>query len=1273
MAWLRSNEQFEKLNPDQRQSLDWTRSISIRANAGSGKTSVLIQRLVQILHDDCVRNGSQLHLHQIVAITFTRKAAAQMRDKFRKALVESEQQSTGHEKEYWQDRLDELPDCPIGTIDALVHRLLRAAIAEGMIADLDPAFGVLQGIDRDELIDQALVRTEQSIETADEPARHPWLNWLTTQGRWELMGALRALLNGSCGPADCRRALAAARERLGELPSMLALPALTTPLEELDRNPEGFRAGLSEVLREIDGLPPKDRGLQTVQKVRDAIAALSTESNAPGVAILTDLRAALMTKEGKSKTQGLAVKGVPKCPKLHELQQHWQPLLADWDFAPVADNPELIGQLIELFAIAHKHFRDLCQDENQFDFDYLAGRAIELLGRDEARRLTTHIRFILVDEFQDTNDLHWNLIARLAGEDPAKPVESAKLMIVGDPQQSIYRFRKADPTVFDRVQWLIRQGNIDARRHELPTVHDRHLDEIRSTDDERAGLMRLRKNYRTSHEQPLKWIDKLSMQAFGEVGFNYQPLEPGLDRSSENAECVYILPQSTDEEAKAEIATGDDASAEIIDPEQTELVAEELCRQHAQRGFAWNEMAVLLRSRNTLLTNLEETFRKFSIPFQVVGGIGFWQRQEVRDMVMLARCLANAADEMALFAVLRGPLAGLDDSELLFLSTLGSDRLLQGLRLLVLLNDTLTGRTEIEDADREWVEREFAQADLPIEILRESFAKLGPERRAIMWTAARRLGLSGVWRQRVDRMPHADLLRRALDESEAWLVYAAEPEGDRRIANLRLLLDEVRQLEASRPASLADTARRLTRLVDEADREEQAEVATPDGDAVQIMTVHAAKGLEFPVVVVVGLERQFRSDSSPVYLLDRHQHLRAAGVDPELGARLQALPVISFRDPEMPLLKVKPLLHQALTTIEREQSRTEEARIFHVALTRAMSVLILAGAARWPDGRCWQSWVHAAIELPDDFAGDQWLPPSGEMPPMRIVRAAKGAANVAPGARPERREHDLTPIHESPRTRTIAATALFRMLNDFEIDPDAWRMRYLHQVRADVSGLPQYLIQGVAPQANHDAGALVGTLVHRALELKDILPSHPTQRRNWLHAWALGLAGAGDQEEPDTESNAISLRQLAGNLADTAAGIVDRILSFAGGSFAALIKAGGSPEVDFVLAIGGWRITGRFDRMNNAATGMPEIVDWKTDSEPIEQIENAYRQQMMLYALALLESRPGPNQADSVTVQLAMTAHEHVHTFRFARTELSEFRQNLARRLAALEPDGRAD
>src|SRR5262249_10316576 len=147
--------------------------------------------------------------------------------------------------------------------------------------------------------------------------------------------------------------------------------------------------------------------------------------------VLTRLRAALLNKGGDPRTKGLMRKSQPKSPALYELQQRWQPLLAEWNYDEAGpDGFDLARQMVLLFRAARRHFSDICREQNRYVFSDLARRLVDLLSdADAVHRLVGNFRYILVDEFQDTNELHWQIIARLAGGDPRAPVRSDGLMI----------------------------------------------------------------------------------------------------------------------------------------------------------------------------------------------------------------------------------------------------------------------------------------------------------------------------------------------------------------------------------------------------------------------------------------------------------------------------------------------------------------------------------------------------------------------------------------------------------------------------------------------------------------------------------------------------------------------------------------------------------------------------------------------------------------------------------------------------------------------------
>jgi ATP-dependent exoDNAse (exonuclease V) beta subunit len=453
--------------------------------------------------------------------------------------------------------------------------------------------------------------------------------------------------------------------------------------------------------------------------------------------------------------------------------------------------------------------------------------------------------------------------------------------------------------------------------------------------------------------------------------------------------------------------------------------------------------------------------------------------------------------------------------------------------------------------------------------------------------------------------------------------------------------------------------------VDESTNDEQAELTPEDHDAVQVMTVHAAKGLEFGVVAVIGLERRFNLQGESMMLLDRFQHFLRDKRDSELAQSLHGLPVISFRDPEMPLQKIKPLLYQALGKIERELSIEEEARIFHVAITRAERVLILAGAGSnaktWPPRNSWQKWVHEALGIDRDIDEGVWRDPANSELRVRIVRTGTGEikATETPKAKPA---IDLQPLREKPRRRTIAATTLTKMLELHRDNPDEWAMRYRHHVQPRAGIIPAELIDSTTGDKSDEVGKTVGTLVHRALEMGAAFPKSPKERRALLFAHAVALTNdrGADPDEPGSADAATA--GLPNAIAEKALDILLHVLP--NNPFKGLLDADGESEVDFALPVGDWIITGRFDRLIRGDTGW-QIVDWKTDDSTAPMIVKKYREQMKLYALALWESLPKEERAIEIVVHLAMTGPRSSQALPFSANELAEYRRELE---AALPP-----
>ncbi len=1002
---MRPTASFLRFTDSQRHALDARRNLVVRANAGSGKTAVLVERIVQLLAGSWDQ-GSPLDIGQVVAITFTRKAAAELQERLREAFGPmraglgeglGEGKAEG-ERAFWRRQLLGLPRAMIGTIDRFCAHILREYSPSGETAHV-PESEPLDEFEEALLKRQCVERLVERLRTVTDPRlqkqTEACLWWLQTHGREMLTGHLLALLNHLVDPEEvvaAHRDGPSVEERLEAMWSTLpAVRHLRTRRAELATALAAIQVNINQLDR--TGVGARELGEQCGRLI-DLLGAPALEDEE---AVLRGLAEAFFRKDGGPRSQGLAQIE----PQVRPLQAEWEELLRDFDFDRQAERSalEAAGRLACLLGPAQADYLRSCEALNRFDFLTLARRARDLLraSPQACAEIKKRYRYFLIDEFQDTNDLQWEIIARLVGSGPEGGLDRDRLFMVGDPQQSIYRFRNADVGVFHRVQALVLDGNRGLDALQLPTAYDDHRRAAlrqpgNSTPVQRLGLMTLQENFRSLSPLPLELMDQVFRYVFDPVRHQldpannafevlYQPLTPGLAPSEPGlaGEIRYVLPEQTDrEEAGADADNGgetespeDEHLGDRLGPSQVELVVDQLIALHGKpkrsaqpdkpATLGWNDMAVLLPSRKTVLRELEKEFRRRGVPFMVTRGIGFWQRQEVRDIVNLATCLADPCDSLGLFATLRGPLGQLTDAEILFLHQLGKSSSQRGLQALASVSTSYAPATHL------W----------------EFWDSLPDERRKRLRRTA---GDLHCWRKRVDRLDHADLLERCLEESNAWAIYASEPEGDQVLANLDRLFGWIRAEESRTAPTLARLARSLRERRDHFLNAEQAGLAAGK-DAVQIMTVHAAKGLEFPVVAVLKLDRPVGSEPLPrLMVVNRRDHW--------LPADASGLPVVragtiavSVRRPRRPRDFYRPRMLRALHNLERAQQLAESRRLFYVAATRAAERLILASGQPNSQRPSWQRWFEDALGITDiDKKNGQWRSADGRLEVTIVTR-----------------------------------------------------------------------------------------------------------------------------------------------------------------------------------------------------------------------------------------------------------------------------------------------
>ena len=467
----------------------------------------------------------------------------------------------------------------------------------------------------------------------------------------------------------------------------------------------------------------------------------------------------------------------------------------------------------------------------------------------------------MVDEFQDTNRLQLDVLEAL---------ERDNLFAVGDEFQSIYRFRHADVTIFRE-----RRARLGADR-----------------------VRRLARNFRSREEL----LDVLN-GAFGpELGPAFAPLVAGVRREPDPDGPLRLFdPDPVARDPAVELLITDTKGWEEHDlglagfdaqpwrRAEARLLAHRL-REEIDDGRRPGDVVVLVRATGSLRL-LEQALEEQGLPTYVVGGRGYWSQEQVRDGIAYLGALANPHDEEALLAVLASPFCGVGTDALVLLAQAGRESG-RGLWAAV---------------------REAGTADWP--------AALPQEQRKRLTAFAR---FFEAERPNAERVPAEVLLERAIAATGYDLAVLARSGGERRLANLRKLMRLARDYERAEGADLRGfIAFAATQDLIEA-REGEAALESDGLDAVRLMTIHRAKGLEFPVVCVADLGRAGGGTRDRLLL----------GADGSVGLRLAP---IGGGDP------VAALAWERLAEEEQAAEAEEERRLFYVAMTRACERLILSG------------------------------------------------------------------------------------------------------------------------------------------------------------------------------------------------------------------------------------------------------------------------------------------------------------------------------------------
>ena len=842
--------------------------VVVTAGAGTGKTRTLVARTLALLAEGTPHRS-------IVAITFTEKAAREMRNRVRDQVRRYLQQPEvdQDERRRWEETYVALDAARIGTIHSLCAEILRTHPAE---AGVDPRFGVLDEGQANILKRRAV---DEALAWAADDQQASTLFALLGEGG--LRSMLEALLQNRLAAREC---LATLPDPLWPAWQARVVPALHTFLDD-----GRVQAAFADLLAlRANGLLARaqaagDRLAEPLQRLLglwDEIAVARGSEDWPAVS------RRLAALRGEMKQAGQATHWAPANPKatIKELQGLYDMLLA-----PIVDKgidlalDQTLAEAMPALRRALDRVLDaydrMKHDRQALDFDDLEQGALDLLRRHGALQTywQQQVHAVLVDEFQDTNARQRDLVRLLAG--PAAGGTPGGVFIVGDAKQSIYRFRGADVAVFraerDQIQAL------GGTAVQLETSYRAHAELVQALNDLLLPVL----GDRSEPGRP--WLEPFSpLRAHRPApgpGFAAPHVELLLAAGSKVGGALALAARA----AAARIVELVESGSHGLGPQE----------DGGTRALDYGDVAILCRA-STSFGAYEDALEGAGVPFLTVAGRGFYGRPEVRDVLNALRALADPADDLSLAGLLRSPAIALPDTALYRLCE-ERDRLSPPPSLW-----TLVAAGEVAAA---WPD---------------------PDRER----AVRAAGLIRRLNALVGRVPVADLLKAFLDATDyqAALLQAGQARAVRNVA--KLLADA----HNSGLVGVGEFLEYIAGLRDSGAREGEAR-AVAEG-VVQIMTVHAAKGLEFPVVVLGDAGHAARVD-------------RGLIVDPALGI------LWPLKDDQDRL----PAVYRLAKKQADDQEAAEADRLLYVAATRAREKLIVSGTVKLREG--------AAIARPTGWLG----------------------------------------------------------------------------------------------------------------------------------------------------------------------------------------------------------------------------------------------------------------------------------------------------------------
>lgn len=864
------------------------KNLLVAAAAGSGKTAVLVERIRRIVVDE------RVPVRQLLVLTFTNAAAAEMKEKIRKSLMAESsrlQRSEPQKAAELRRQIRELANADISTFHSFGMNILKRFfyLAEG----LEPGFSVCDDTRSslmkedalDDLFDRKFADGDESflklmdhycgdrnprgmrslIKSVHERLMampHPW-EWAYNEAK-------------ACSVTPEEFAAGGLWKAIRDDMKNVLAEALRLDKQLADTLDNGGMKKLAAKLYE-DELPLYERALELLNELSsDPVKALYDVSE-----VLSVRRPSLKPSNdekpvyyGGYNAEVGAIRDYIKKSLIDPLKKAYLNVPAEDMLKDMAGTEDMLTALTDLTKEFDLIYAGAKRKAGVVDFNDIEHFALDILEHDEAASFYRE-RFsnIFIDEYQDTNITQEAIINRIRREN--------NMFMVGDIKQSIYRFRLADPDIFaEKYRRYKCGGDKDSMVIDL-NVNYRSKDRIvRAINAYFEGLM-------SDYDEDARLHTGLAC------------VYPDLE--SEPELHVINMQKRKDED---DTVHADDEIEELKDKELEALHVAGIIRDNLGREFydskegcvrslVPGDIVILMRAVKGTASVFCEMLKLCGINCLVDDNEGYFETMEIDIFMNLLSVIDNGHQDIPLISVLHSAIFGFDASELA-----------------------------------------TVRAMTPGGMYADAFAEYAcsGQNAALRERCASVFAAVQKWRTLASSMPLPEYIWRLLLESGHYLIMGAMPDGERRQANLRALVDRAKDFSKDRQATLYNFLRYVGAMRQRQIKTAEAGSAGGERDAVRIMTIHKSKGLEFPMVIVsrLGAGRQNRDDESTV------------SIHKDLGMGLKLVD----RDERW---SKKTLVQTAVGRRKKSEERQEEIRILYVAMTRARDMLYLTGTVKDAD------------------------------------------------------------------------------------------------------------------------------------------------------------------------------------------------------------------------------------------------------------------------------------------------------------------------------------